>query len=76
MEWAAQSLPPSYWARAFYEPQRAKGSSPQAARRGLAFKWIRLVYRCWQDRTPYDDVTSLTALQRRGSQLLGCVQKP
>lgn len=38
--------------------------------RALAFKWIRILYRCWQDRIPYDETTYLNALQRRGSPLL------
>jgi transposase len=70
VEWTAQSIPHSYWARAFYEQQRAKGSSHQAALRALAFKWIRILYRCWQDRTPYDEATYLNALKRRGSPLI------
>jgi hypothetical protein len=75
VEWAAQSIPHSYWARAFDEQQRAKGSAHQAALRALAFKWIRILYRCWQDRTPYDEATDLTALKRRGSPRLGAGQK-
>ena len=74
-EWAAQSIPHAYWARAFYAQQRAQGAAHQAARRALAFKWMRLVYRGGQHRTPYDDVTDLTALKRRGSPRLGAVQK-
>jgi Transposase IS116/IS110/IS902 family len=70
VEWAAQSIPHSYWARVFYKQQRAKGSSHQAALRALAFKWIRILYRCWQDRTQYDEATYLTALKRRASPLL------
>jgi transposase len=70
VEWAAQSIPHSYWARAFYEQQRAKGSSHQAALRALAFKWIRILYRCWQNRTPYCEASYLNALKRRGSPLL------
>jgi transposase len=70
VEWTAQSIPYSYWARAFYEQQRAKGSSHQAALRALAFKWIRILYRCWQDHTPYDEATYLNALKRRGSPLI------
>ena len=27
VEWPAQSIPHSYWAKAFYEQQRTKGSS-------------------------------------------------
>jgi hypothetical protein len=33
--------------------------------RALAFKWIRILYRCWQTRTPYDEATYLNALRRR-----------
>lgn len=70
VEWAALSIPHCYWAKAYYEQQRSRGSSHQAAVRSLAFKWIRIVYRCWQNRTPYDEATYLTALKRRGSPLL------
>ncbi len=70
VEWAAQAIPHSYWAKAFYEQQRTKGSSHQTALRALSFKWIRILYRCWQTRTPYDEVTYLNALKRRGSPLL------
>ena len=37
--------------------------------RALAYKWIRILYRCWQTRSAYDEVTYLNALQRRGSPL-------
>jgi transposase len=73
VEWAAQTIPRSFWARAFYEQQRAKGSSHQTALRALAFKWIRIVFRCWQDRIPYDESTYLNALKRRGSSLFNCI---
>lgn len=57
-------------AGAFYRPQRAKGSTYQAAVRALAFKWIRILYRCWQTRTLYDETTYLNTLMKRGSPLL------
>ena len=72
VEWAALSIPHCYWAKAYYEQQRAGGSTHQAALRALAFKWIRIVYRCWQDRKPYDEATYLNALKRHGSLLLSC----
>ena len=50
--------------------QRDKGNTHQAAVRALAFKWIRILYRCWQDRTPYDASVYLQALNRRGSSLI------
>jgi transposase len=70
VEWAAQTINKSFWAGAYYRQQRDKGSSHQAAVRALAFKWIRIVYRCWQTRTPYDESRYLSALKRRGSPLL------
>ena len=39
--------------------------------RALAFKWIRILYRCWQTRTPYNETVYLNALAKRGSPLLG-----
>jgi transposase len=70
VEWAGATIPRSFWAAAYYRQQRAKGCSHHAAVRALAFKWIRILYRCWQTRTPYDESTYLNALKRRGSPLL------
>jgi transposase len=70
VEWAAESIRHSFWARAYYQQQRHKGTSHQAAVRALAFKWIRILFRCWQNRTPYDESVYLNALQRRGSPLI------
>ncbi len=70
VEWAAQTINKSYWAGLFYNQQRAKGCSHQAAVRALAFKWIRILYRCWQTRTEYDEATYMMALKRRNSPLL------
>ncbi|MGV8889556.1 MAG: IS110 family transposase, partial [Pseudomonas sp.] len=38
--------------------------------RALAFKWIRIVYRCWKTRTVYDEKVYLQALLRHGSPLI------
>jgi len=76
VEWAGATIPRSFWAAAYYRQQRDKGSSHQAAVRALAFKWIRILYRCWQTRTPYDESTYLNALKRRGSPLLTSIAAP
>lgn len=70
VEWASQTINKSFWAGAYYRQQRVKGCTYQAAVRALAFKWIRILYRCWQTRTPYDEMAYLKALERRGSPLL------
>ena len=70
VEWAAQPINKSFWAGAFSRQQRAKGSPHQVAVRALAFKWIRILHRCWLSHTPYDESRYLMALQRRGSPVL------
>ena len=70
VEWAAQTIPHSFWAGAFYAQHRARGASRQSALRALAFKWVRILFRCWQDRVAYDESTYLKALQKRHSPLL------
>jgi hypothetical protein len=42
----------------------------QAALRALAFKWIRILHRCWTDRIPYDESRYLLALKKRHAPLL------
>jgi transposase len=69
VEWAAESIRHSFWAQVYYQQQRDKGKAHQAAVRALAFKWIRILYRCWQERTPYDEAIYLQALHRRGASL-------
>ena len=70
IEWAGQTINKSFWAGAYYRQQRDKGSSHQTAVRALAFKWIRILYRCWQSHTPYDESKYLNALKQRDSPLL------
>ncbi|MCZ6717349.1 MAG: transposase [Gammaproteobacteria bacterium] len=76
VDWASQTINKSAWAGAYYRQQRAKGCTYQVAVRGLAFKWIRILHRCWQDRTPYDESKYLEALRRRGSPLLKYLAEP
>lgn len=68
-EFATHSIRSSRWARAYYEVQRERGKGHHAAVRALAFKWIRILYRCWKERTPYDEARYLRALEERGSPL-------
>jgi len=70
VEWAAKTVHSSFWAGAYYQQQRQKGATHHMAVRALAFKWIRILYRCWKSRTPYNETVYLQALQNRGSNLI------
>jgi transposase len=69
VEYAHQSIKHCTWAKAFYDSQRQKGKGHYAAVRALAFKWIRILFRCWQERVPYDENRYVVALQRSRSPL-------
>jgi transposase len=75
-EYAAQSIRWAPWARAYYSRQRQRGNGHHAAVRSLAFRWIRIIYRCWQMRTPYSEDTYQQALRRRGSALANLIVAP
>jgi transposase len=68
-EFAAASIPHCGWVQTSYHALRRRGKSHHEAVRTLAFKWIRIIWRCWQDRTPYDDARYNRALAIRGSSL-------
>ena len=69
-EFASCSRKKSIWAKAFYDMQRDKGKGHHTAIRSLAFKWIRIIHRCWRDRVCYDEIMYLKSLQRNHSPLL------
>ena len=75
-EFAHHSRYHSPWAKAFYQSQRAKGKAHHTAVRALAFKWLRILYRCWKTRTPYDETVYLDALKRHNSPLLQYLDQP
>lgn len=64
-EYAGHSIPHSDWARLYYHHKREQGKSHQEAVRVLAYKWIRIIYRCWKDSVPYDDATYLRSLKQK-----------
>ena len=70
VEWTAESIRHAFWAQVYSQQQRAKGNTHQAAVRALAFTWIRILSRWWQERIPYDASVYLQALTRRGSSLI------
>jgi hypothetical protein len=69
-EYAKESILWSRWAAAYYLQQRTKGSPHHTAVRALAFKWQRIIWRCWQDHKPYNEPTYEAALRRNGSDLV------
>ena len=74
VEFAGQSIVFCPWAKVYYQEQIKRGKGHNAAVRALAFKWIRILFRCWQDKVPYDEQKYLAALERHGSWLAAAVK--
>jgi len=55
-EWAGHSMKSCEWARQYYDLQRSRNKSHHAAIRSLAFKWLRILFRCWKHREAYNEV--------------------
>ena len=64
-EFAGESNPRSEWAKVFYQSQHQKGKSRNSAVRILAFKWIRIIFRCWKTGQPYNEISYLDVLKKR-----------
>jgi len=75
-EFAGCSLVKSSWAKAYYDHMRANGKGHHAALRAVAFKWQRIIFRCWKDGKPYDENQYLKVLQRRNSPFMSLVNLP
>jgi transposase len=70
VEWVNQARRFSPWSQAFYLQQKRSGKSHQKAIRALAYKWGRILWRCWQANTAYDEEKYLAALTRKKSPLI------
>jgi hypothetical protein len=71
-EFAAHSIRFCSWAKLLYE-HHLKGDkrNHHPAVRAVAFQWIRIAYRCWLNREPYDERIFLAAQRRRNSPFAG-----
>ena len=66
-EFARLSITNCQWARNYVEYYTAKGKKFQTVIRALAYKWIRILWKCWKERTPYNENKYMEVLKKRGS---------
>lgn len=58
------------WANAFYKSCRQRRQSHGLALRNLATKWMKIIFRMWQNNEPYDDARYQAALAKTRSPLV------
>ena len=66
-EFARLSVAKCQWARNYLDYYLGKGKKFHTVVRALAWKWIRILFRCWQNRSPYNEEQYLRVLEKRGS---------
>ena len=69
-EFARCSTKFSSWAKAYVTMRQAAGHRYQEIIRGLAFKWQRILTRCWKNHQEYDELRYLERLHATGSKLI------
>jgi transposase len=75
VEFADQTRKHCAWAKAFYQMKKAEGMGHHAILRALAYKWVRILLRCWKNRTPYNEARYLESLRKHGSPIIPYMEK-
>jgi transposase len=69
-EFADQARKWCPWSRAYYAWQRSQKVAHHAALRKLASRWIRILFKVWKSRTPYNPTRYLQRLHQLNHPLL------
>ena len=68
--WANLSREQCAWAQIYYTRKKEQGMSHAAALRCLAQRWIKILWRMWQDRLYYDEARHTQNQVKHGSWVL------
>jgi transposase len=69
-EWGGESWKHCDWAKAFVRHHQRRNKHFNTIIRALALKWIRILWKCWQDGVAYDDAKYMQTLRSRGCEYL------
>lgn len=65
--WADASRKTCGWAQVYYQAKRAQGHSHASALRCLGKRWLKVLWRLWQNHCAYDEAVHLKSLEAHGS---------
>ncbi|HEY2089973.1 MAG TPA: IS110 family transposase [Mycobacterium sp.] len=68
--WADRSRVKCPWAEAYYRRKRQQGVGHADALRRLAMRWLKILWKMWTDRTPYDAERHLRDQVKHGSWVI------
>lgn len=65
--WVDCSRKKNGWAQAYYAEKRRQGMSHAAALRCLGKRWLKILWRLWQDRKTFDESVHEQSVRKHGS---------
>ena len=65
--WVDQSRKTCDWAQTYYQAKRDEGHNHASALRCLGKRWLKVLWRMWQNHTAYDESKHLKAIKQHGS---------
>jgi transposase len=68
--WADESRRSCAWADAYYRQKKSQGAGHAQAIRCLGQRWLKIIWRMWQERTRYDEARHMRSLAKSGSWVL------
>ena len=71
--WADESRQKCAWANAYYQQKKKEGKSHAQALRCLGQRWLKILWKMWQNNTPYDEAHHMRSLAKSGSWVIGIV---
>jgi hypothetical protein len=69
--WANESRQKCAWAQAYYQQKRDAGKSHAQALRCLGQRWLKILWKMWQDHTSYQEAKHMLDQTRHGSWVIG-----
>jgi hypothetical protein len=67
---ANQSRRDCVWAQTYYLEQRKRGKSHACALRCLGQRWLKILWKMWQENTPYDETRHTRNQVQHGSWVI------
>jgi transposase len=68
--WADLSRHQCAWAQAYYQHKRQQGKRHATALRCLGQRWLKILWKMWHDRVPYDEARHMRDQVKHGSWVM------
>ena len=72
--WADLSRHYCTWAQVYYQQKRQEGKSHACALRCLGQRWLKILWKMWQTKTPYNEQTHTRNQTQHGSWVIAMTQ--